>query len=175
MEPPVDYSLFPRTSMQGYLQANNSLPPGHQERTISYPNTQFSVPSDSNLSDASAPMTASSSNIPNPAARSKPMRSVNMYTVLDAPLLFPLNYPTASSTATDIIQGSDHHHHNESSTGYYNAQIPSSLHPRPAYFRCKWEGCRSSTNFRREGDLIRHLRTIHISPNAYIPLPSSTL
>ncbi|KAL3440149.1 hypothetical protein BJX65DRAFT_291024 [Aspergillus insuetus] len=35
-------------------------------------------------------------------------------------------------------------------------------------FQCKWAGCRSSRNFRREGDLIRHLRTIHISPTAFV-------
>jgi hypothetical protein len=37
----------------------------------------------------------------------------------------------------------------------------------PASFKCKWEGCRSSTVFRRVGDLTRHLRTIHILPTAY--------
>jgi hypothetical protein len=36
--------------------------------------------------------------------------------------------------------------------------------------QCKWEDCGSSTIFQREGDLIRHLKTIHISPNAY-PCP----
>ncbi|KAL2801976.1 hypothetical protein BJX63DRAFT_416095 [Aspergillus granulosus] len=33
--------------------------------------------------------------------------------------------------------------------------------------KCMWEGCNSSTSFQREGDLIRHLKTIHISPDAY--------
>ncbi|KAJ0419579.1 hypothetical protein BJY00DRAFT_154381 [Aspergillus carlsbadensis] len=39
---------------------------------------------------------------------------------------------------------------------------------RPSVFRCKWAGCRSSRQFRREGDLVRHLRTIHISPAAFV-------
>ncbi|KAL3465627.1 hypothetical protein BJX64DRAFT_285232 [Aspergillus heterothallicus] len=34
-------------------------------------------------------------------------------------------------------------------------------------FRCRWQGCRSNTSFRREADLIRHLRTVHISPKAF--------
>jgi hypothetical protein len=40
-------------------------------------------------------------------------------------------------------------------------------HHSPTSFNCRWEGCRSSTVFRRVGDLIRHLRTIHILPTAY--------
>ncbi|KAL4904743.1 hypothetical protein BDW74DRAFT_154507 [Aspergillus multicolor] len=34
-------------------------------------------------------------------------------------------------------------------------------------FQCKWEGCLTLNPFRREGDLIRHLKTIHISPARY--------
>ncbi|KAF9885311.1 hypothetical protein FE257_013028 [Aspergillus nanangensis] len=33
--------------------------------------------------------------------------------------------------------------------------------------QCKWQGCRSSTRFNRVNDLIRHIKTIHISPSAY--------
>ncbi|RDW68828.1 uncharacterized protein DSM5745_08588 [Aspergillus mulundensis] len=47
-------------------------------------------------------------------------------------------------------------------------QSPS---PSPIYtrrvFRCKWQGCDGSHYFKREGDLVRHLRTIHISPGSY--------
>ncbi|KAL2785420.1 hypothetical protein BJX66DRAFT_314942 [Aspergillus keveii] len=123
MEPPVDYSLFPTTSVQGYLQDNDLLPPGHQERTISYPSLRFPFPSDNNLGDATAPVAATCSNLPNLAALSKPMRSTNMYTVPDAPLLLPVNYPTSSSTAIDVIQGSDRHRHNESTTTYHDPRI----------------------------------------------------
>lgn len=38
---------------------------------------------------------------------------------------------------------------------------------QPPVFQCKWLGCRSSASFRRETELIRHLKTIHIAPNAY--------
>ncbi|KAJ0416234.1 hypothetical protein BJY00DRAFT_317119 [Aspergillus carlsbadensis] len=34
-------------------------------------------------------------------------------------------------------------------------------------FQCKWQGCANKPSFLREGDLIRHLKTIHISPDAY--------
>ncbi|BCS23624.1 uncharacterized protein APUU_40068S [Aspergillus puulaauensis] len=47
--------------------------------------------------------------------------------------------------------------------------IVDSAH-QPPIFECKWLGCRSSACFRREADLIRHLKTIHIAPNAY-PCP----
>ncbi|KAL2841152.1 hypothetical protein BJY01DRAFT_14478 [Aspergillus pseudoustus] len=33
--------------------------------------------------------------------------------------------------------------------------------------QCQWEGCTSRTLFRRENDLLRHLRTIHIAPSAF--------
>ncbi|OJJ03870.1 hypothetical protein ASPVEDRAFT_762734 [Aspergillus versicolor CBS 583.65] len=38
---------------------------------------------------------------------------------------------------------------------------------QPPVFQCKWQGCRSSASFRRQVDLIRHLKTIHIAPDAY--------
>lgn len=39
--------------------------------------------------------------------------------------------------------------------------------PSPPTFECKWRGCRSATRFSSEGDLVRHLKSIHISPEAY--------
>jgi hypothetical protein len=33
---------------------------------------------------------------------------------------------------------------------------------------CKWEGCQYPRPFGREADLVRHLKTIHINPGAYI-------
>ncbi|KAE8311091.1 hypothetical protein BDV41DRAFT_542968 [Aspergillus transmontanensis] len=33
--------------------------------------------------------------------------------------------------------------------------------------RCKWEGCTSRRHFNREADLVRHIKTIHISPRSY--------
>ncbi|KAL2843460.1 hypothetical protein BJX68DRAFT_155602 [Aspergillus pseudodeflectus] len=34
-------------------------------------------------------------------------------------------------------------------------------------FQCRWIGCRSVTIFCRESELMRHLKTVHISPKAY--------
>ncbi|RAO69341.1 uncharacterized protein BHQ10_005353 [Talaromyces amestolkiae] len=46
--------------------------------------------------------------------------------------------------------------------------IDSYTHPRPApTFECKWEGCNYPGTFKREHELIRHLRTIHITPLAH--------
>ncbi|KAL2785419.1 hypothetical protein BJX66DRAFT_60461 [Aspergillus keveii] len=39
--------------------------------------------------------------------------------------------------------------------------------PANRTFQCKWLGCRSVTIFCRESELIRHLKTVHISPKAY--------
>jgi hypothetical protein len=33
---------------------------------------------------------------------------------------------------------------------------------------CKWEGCQYPHPFGREADLVRHLKTVHINPGAYI-------
>ncbi|KAJ0419571.1 hypothetical protein BJY00DRAFT_285917 [Aspergillus carlsbadensis] len=33
--------------------------------------------------------------------------------------------------------------------------------------QCNWDGCSSSTWFRTEAGLARHVRTIHIAPDAY--------
>ncbi|KAL4913339.1 hypothetical protein BDW62DRAFT_167153 [Aspergillus aurantiobrunneus] len=66
----------------------------------------------------------------------------------------------------------------------YALSVPSPRHARPALtgltanvssphdtpLLCKWDGCESTTYFRREADLWRHIRTIHISPRAY-PCP----
>ncbi|KAL4875417.1 hypothetical protein BJY04DRAFT_202167 [Aspergillus karnatakaensis] len=41
---------------------------------------------------------------------------------------------------------------------------PSS-HPRA--FRCQWKGCHSTTIFHREADIMRHIRSIHLAPDAY--------
>ncbi|KAL3470253.1 hypothetical protein BJX99DRAFT_264423 [Aspergillus californicus] len=61
------------------------------------------------------------------------------------PALLP-NSPLASQVPSPAVQNSQDQNH-----GY----------------QCKWLGCRSSTSFRRELDLIHHLKTIHISPKAY--------
>ncbi|OJI99705.1 hypothetical protein ASPVEDRAFT_70037 [Aspergillus versicolor CBS 583.65] len=34
--------------------------------------------------------------------------------------------------------------------------------------QCRWEDCTRKTCFRREADLMRHIRTVHVSPNAYV-------
>ncbi|KAL4883982.1 hypothetical protein BJY04DRAFT_183708 [Aspergillus karnatakaensis] len=34
-------------------------------------------------------------------------------------------------------------------------------------FQCKWEGCTRTHYFRRETDLWRHIRTIHVAPGAF--------
>jgi hypothetical protein len=39
--------------------------------------------------------------------------------------------------------------------------------PVPRVFKCQWKGCLSLNDFRREADLLRHLKTIHISPAGY--------
>ncbi|KAL4746649.1 hypothetical protein BDW72DRAFT_184536 [Aspergillus terricola var. indicus] len=46
------------------------------------------------------------------------------------------------------------------------SQAESSTQAAPVS-QCKWIGCRSSTPFIREADLIRHLRSVHIAPNAF--------
>ncbi|KAJ0419574.1 hypothetical protein BJY00DRAFT_285919 [Aspergillus carlsbadensis] len=33
--------------------------------------------------------------------------------------------------------------------------------------QCKWLGCRSTTIFPRESELVRHVKSVHISPKAF--------
>ncbi|KAE8356033.1 hypothetical protein BDV28DRAFT_145535 [Aspergillus coremiiformis] len=35
------------------------------------------------------------------------------------------------------------------------------------HLRCRWEGCTFTRAFNRDADLVRHLKTIHISPRSY--------
>ncbi|KAF9885543.1 hypothetical protein FE257_012749 [Aspergillus nanangensis] len=37
----------------------------------------------------------------------------------------------------------------------------------PSSFVCRWEGCCYTGAFRRKADLLRHLETIHISPQSF--------
>ena len=47
-------------------------------------------------------------------------------------------------------------------------QIGPTAEPAPPRFSCKWEGCQYPRPFGREADLVRHLKTVHINPGAYI-------
>ncbi|KAL3440462.1 hypothetical protein BJX65DRAFT_27363 [Aspergillus insuetus] len=38
---------------------------------------------------------------------------------------------------------------------------------QPESFICKWENCTSTHVFRREIDLMRHVKTIHVAPQAF--------
>ena len=40
--------------------------------------------------------------------------------------------------------------------------------PAPLRFSCKWEGCQYPRPFGREAELVRHLKSVHIKPGAYI-------
>ncbi|KAL2816435.1 hypothetical protein BDW59DRAFT_153235 [Aspergillus cavernicola] len=44
--------------------------------------------------------------------------------------------------------------------------IPAVEHDAPG-FPCKWQDCRSTTCFRREVDLMRHVKSVHVAPKAY--------
>ncbi|PLB53302.1 hypothetical protein P170DRAFT_353006 [Aspergillus steynii IBT 23096] len=54
-------------------------------------------------------------------------------------------------------------------TSHQQRQTAQSAHTSPI-LECKWQGCFSATRFSSEGDLVRHLKSIHISPDAY-PCP----
>lgn len=59
-------------------------------------------------------------------------------------------------------------HRSDLSSFFRGSPIPSTADThKPPVFQCKWQGCRSSASFRRQVDLIRHLKTIHIAPDAY--------
>ncbi|KAL2843457.1 hypothetical protein BJX68DRAFT_244004, partial [Aspergillus pseudodeflectus] len=39
--------------------------------------------------------------------------------------------------------------------------------PTTPALQCRWQDCTSSTTFRREADLLRHVKTVHVSRDAY--------
>ncbi|KAL4893327.1 hypothetical protein BDV59DRAFT_193173 [Aspergillus ambiguus] len=53
-----------------------------------------------------------------------------------------------------------------SGTSNQRNKAPESAH-RPPVFECKWQGCPSSTRFSSKGDLVRHIKSIHVAPDAY--------
>ncbi|KAL4928161.1 uncharacterized protein BDV17DRAFT_264918 [Aspergillus undulatus] len=54
--------------------------------------------------------------------------------------------------------------------GHQAISAVKSPKPQATLFVCKWEGCNPPSCFKRPGDLIRHLRTVHVSPDAF-PCP----
>ncbi|KAI9371616.1 hypothetical protein BJX61DRAFT_543494 [Aspergillus egyptiacus] len=67
--------------------------------------------------------------------------------------------------AKDIRRENGTHHEQDMAPA--TNQAPSTRHASPAGIKCKWEGCRSIQTFRKGSDLIRHIKTIHIFPDAY--------
>jgi hypothetical protein len=48
------------------------------------------------------------------------------------------------------------------------SELDDSIHQSPSIAGgCKWEGCKYEGSFRRVADLLRHIRTVHISPGSY--------
>lgn len=64
--------------------------------------------------------------------------------------------------ATEDVVANQPHIAGNTSEGHLSESAPST----PS-FRCKWEDCASTRHFARVGDLIRHIKSIHIAPNAY--------
>ncbi|KAL2813341.1 hypothetical protein BDW59DRAFT_167524 [Aspergillus cavernicola] len=87
---------------------------------------------------------------------------------LEAATYYPPSTPFAPALQESInfsIMERDvgHPQNISSNTGDRHA---SDFHIAPS-FQCKWEGCTSISHFARAIDLIRHIKTIHISPKAY--------
>jgi hypothetical protein len=82
---------------------------------------------------------------------------------LQVPGQTPLAPTSPSLTALPSPAPSSHTTTSTSAQGLFTPQ------------QCQWKNCSSSTIFQREGDLVRHLKTIHISPNAFpCPEPDCT-
>ncbi|RAH55458.1 hypothetical protein BO85DRAFT_401386 [Aspergillus piperis CBS 112811] len=72
----------------------------------------------------------------------------------------------AATNPTWVAPNSAMNHRPHPAPGSRIPRAPSNAHS-PPIFECKWRGCSSSTRFSTEGDLVRHLKSIHISPDAY--------
>ncbi|OJJ43583.1 hypothetical protein ASPZODRAFT_28239 [Penicilliopsis zonata CBS 506.65] len=76
--------------------------------------------------------------------------------------------PLSSSASTGML--SLHPQSSPCNATNHQGQPSSQVPRQPAVFRCKWEGCRYSGSFNRIGDLLRHVRNIHVCPRSY-PCP----
>ncbi|XRM37956.1 hypothetical protein ABZX51_001399 [Aspergillus tubingensis] len=84
------------------------------------------------------------------------------------PLRLPVDWTdsNADTHPTWLAPNSAMSHQPHPTSGSRIPRASSRAHSPPT-FECKWEGCSSSTRFSTEGDLVRHLKSIHISPDAY--------
>ncbi|PYH66339.1 C2H2-type zinc finger protein [Aspergillus vadensis CBS 113365] len=84
------------------------------------------------------------------------------------PLRLPVDWTdsNADTNPTWVAPNSAMSHQPHPAPGSRIPRAPSNTHS-PPIFECKWRGCSSSTRFSTEGDLVRHLKSIHISPDAY--------
>ncbi|KAL4871504.1 hypothetical protein BDV12DRAFT_194269 [Aspergillus spectabilis] len=81
---------------------------------------------------------------------------------LPTPLTLPPQDPLLVGSLNNDVASLQH---TQIDIAYQTARLP-----RTPVLQCKWQGCDSSHQFKREGDLIRHIRTIHISPGFYLCL-----
>ncbi|KAH8700437.1 hypothetical protein BGW36DRAFT_357096 [Talaromyces proteolyticus] len=60
----------------------------------------------------------------------------------------------------------DKNNNNQDASGLKNRRQNHSP-PKSATRKCRWEGCKYLGSFRRDADLLRHVKAVHVSPDAY--------
>ncbi|KAL3470116.1 hypothetical protein BJX99DRAFT_240108 [Aspergillus californicus] len=73
-----------------------------------------------------------------------------------------------TNPALSVLPGNTAGGQSIAATRDYPYQAIDHAPPGPLLYQCRWQGCRSTTLFRREHDLLRHLKSIHIRPDAYV-------
>lgn len=136
-----------RLSQQSYRVMSLSAPHPRAPITPSLPDPVTGIISDPHPTVSQPPIVpASGHRGPRPQARKKKSSRVTEYVII----------PTSAQSSHKLV------------LQHISPLFSSYTHPRsPATFECKWEGCQYSGSFKREHELLRHLRTIHIAPLAH--------
>jgi hypothetical protein len=156
----------------------NSLPAIRQELTYATLNSPLIIPAfASNLNMAQKFPTAPTSSL---------QRNIgNDNAMIDGTILQNNMMPLASNEYYFSQQATPYY--NFSSSGHYHdaswsidlttgedgipspiAEVGSGNQLAPRFAKtCKWEGCKFERSFGREAELLRHIRTTHISPGLY--------
>lgn len=87
------------------------------------------------------------------------------HSMTDRPYVSPQMTPDTNISVSGLIEGSIIR------PRLLELDPETGLATQPAFsgfsLICKWEGCKYARSFGREAELLRHVKTVHLSPSAY--------
>ncbi|PLB50166.1 hypothetical protein P170DRAFT_435355 [Aspergillus steynii IBT 23096] len=161
--PPISQDPLLYTSTNTGSTANTASHPSdlpYRANTLGqYPETNPSTPQDRTKGCTSCGLQGTSPDVPVNAYTTGPNHENQLF---EASHLRPHVGCNDSFAHATIKRG------NDSGMNERTAVFIESKPRKPKFFICKWEGCTHKRNhFRREIDLMRHVKNIHVSPRSY--------